>query len=288
MTFKILSDFDGVWTDQTIEAESITLFMAAELARLADRPSNRVLADVRQFAEVARSAPELHGWNPGGRLTAYVDEDPFCTPNSVALAMERDGGEVASRYVDAMRAAGFADGCAFADHCFFGGSAAYKQAHPPAMVPGSRDALRELQRAGAEVVVVSNSSAEKLLAWFNSTGVDAREDSGGELRVVGSAGKWVLGDSDEGLTVGGRLVRTDRPKYRHVLEAEVADLVIGDVFSLDLALPSAMHAEGNPGGTAHRVLRRHDHSPDWIVDTLADGHLTAVVDGVEDLLPLIS
>jgi FMN phosphatase YigB (HAD superfamily) len=288
MTFKILSDFDGVWTDQTIEAESITLFMAAELARLANRPSNRVLADVRSFAATAAADPGRHGWNPGGRITAYVDEDPFCVPNSATLAMERDGGEVAQGYVDAMRAAGFADGCAFADHCFFSASAAYKQAHPPAMVPGARDALVDLKRTGAEVVVVSNSSAEKLLSWFRSTGVDAREEAGGELRVVGAAGKWVLGESDEGLTVGGRLVRTDRPKYRRVLEAEVADLVIGDVFSLDLALPSALHAAGASGGIAQRVLRRHDHSPSWVVDTLADGHLTAVVDGVEDLLPLIS
>ena len=82
-------------------------------------------------------------------------------------------------------AAGFADLTAFADDCFHRGMAAFRRDHPAAIVPHAGDVVDRLHAAGIEIVVVSNSPAEKIAAWFAAVGVDAGPDPGHDLRVIG-------------------------------------------------------------------------------------------------------
>lgn len=76
-------------------------------------------------------------------------------------------------------------------------------------------------------------------------------------------------------------------RYRAAIEEEDPDLVIGDVFSLDLALPHVMRREGNPAAPSKLILRRHPHTPRWVLDTRAGGAIDVVVDDVAELLGLV-
>jgi phosphoglycolate phosphatase-like HAD superfamily hydrolase len=284
---KILSDFDGVWTDQALEAEQVKLFLAAEAARLAGVSADAALEHFREYEMQVRSSPERYGWAPDGRITAYVDEDPFCVPNSIAVYVEEGAEEHTRAYREAILDGGYANLTAFADHCFHTAASEYRQQHPPGLVAGAAEVLHELHGLGAEVLVVSNSPAEKIIGWFTAVGADAGTSREHDLRVRGQAGKQTLGPTDEAIEVAGRRIFVDRPRYAEVIEEEDPDLIIGDVFSLDLALPHVLRSRGNPKAPRTLVLRRHDHTPAWIVETRAEGAIDKVVESVHDLIELV-
>jgi len=283
MALKILSDFDGVWTDQAFEAENVKLYLIAEAARLARIGADQAHEHFARFERSVKAAPERYGWAPDGRITAYVDEDPFCEANAIAMWIEEARDADTARYRDAVLAGGFASLTSFADDCFMTATSAFRTQHPPALVPGAKEMLESLLALGAEVVVVSNSSSEKIVGWFQQIGVDARTTPGGALRVRGAAQKMTLGATDASISLAGRKIHVDRPKYLRVIEEESPDLVIGDVFSLDLALPHVLRSEGRAFAPRELVLRRHPHTPQWVLNGRADGAIDHVVDSVGDL-----
>ncbi|MEM7307199.1 MAG: HAD family hydrolase [Planctomycetota bacterium] len=289
MAIRILSDFDGVWTDQATEAEHVKAYQHREAARLAGVDADEARRDFAEYRGRVLEEPHRFGWTPDGRITAYADEDPFCEPNSIAGWIESvaDSDERAGRYRDAILAEGFANLTAFADHCFLTATGTFREEHPPALVDGAGEVFQALHDAGAEVVVCSNSGSEKVVGWLRHAGVDAGEDEGHLVRVHGNAGKWALGASDRAIAVGGRTIFVDRPKYHTVFEEERPDVVIGDVFSLDLALPHVLRGEGAPFAPRLLALRRHPHTPGWIAATRADGAIDLLVDRVAELVPTV-
>lgn len=289
MTIKILSDFDGVWTDQALEAENVKIYMAAEASRFAGVSGDDAREHFQRFEARVQADPANYGWAPDGRITAYVDEDPFCVANSVAMYLERAGDdEQALAYRRAILAAGEKDMTSFADRCFLTSTADYREQHPPALVPHAKEALEALHDAGAEIVVVSNSSSEKIIGWFQRAGVDAGVGHDAYLRVRGQAGKQVLGVGGETIEVAGRTICVDRPKYLAVIEDENPDLVIGDVFSLDLALPHVLRERKHPRAPSELVLRRHSHTPAWIHETRAEGAIDTIVDDIIELVDVVA
>lgn len=287
---KILSDFDGVWTDQQIEAEYVERFAIDALADVTGASRASVAADWAAFVAEVLAAPGEHGWAPDGRISAYVDEDPLCQGSAVCRLLASSDAPRAVRYREALAAAGQADLGAFSERCFHGGTAAFRRDHPPCIVPEARDQLQALVDAGAEIVVVSNSASEKLIAFFAAAGIHAvADDSGerGELRVRGGAGKWFLGPTNATIAVGGRSIFVDRPRYRAVLEDERPDIVIGDVFSLDLALPHVLRQAGSAGAPSRLVLRRHAHTPAWIAGDRAGGAIDGMVARPGDLADIV-
>ncbi|MBC8073659.1 MAG: hypothetical protein IAG13_35380, partial [Deltaproteobacteria bacterium] len=231
--------------------------------------------------------PTRHGWAPDGRITAYVDEDPLVECSAVARMLADSREPEAMRWRDAVLAGGFADMHEFGEHCFVGGTTRFLLEHPPCIVPEARAMLASLRAHGADIVVVSNSATEKLVKFFAAAGIAAGEHEHAELRVRGSARKWQLGAGDASITVGGRDVFVDRPRYREVLADERPDLVIGDVFSLDLALPSVMRREQHAGAPRALVLRRHPHTPAWVTADLGGGTIDLVVAQVGELVALV-
>jgi phosphoglycolate phosphatase-like HAD superfamily hydrolase len=286
MRVKILSDFDGVWTDQAAEAEHARRVLVREAARAARVPMDEAEAHFAELLREVRARPGEHGWAPDGRITAYVDEDPLLVSSALAHRIERGAGE-AARYRAAICAGPDGGTARFAERCFREAMGSFREEHSPALLPDAAELLEALHAAGAEVVVVSNSSAEKIVGWFREAGVDAGEEPGRRLRVRGSAAKWRLGPSDERIEVGGREVFVDRPSYRDVLERERADLIVGDVFSLDLALPHVLRSARGAGGP-RLVLRRHAHTPAWVLAGEALGAIDACVGDLAELVPMVA
>lgn len=283
--FKILSDFDGVWTEADLEAAALHDELASACATLLgiDRPSAE--ADLTAFRRDVRAEPHAFGWAPDGRISAFADEDPLCEIAGLCSLVAVASHGVASRYRNAIEAR-WPSVQVFAEHSFFTAMTRFRAEHPPTIAADARAQLDAVFACGAEVVVVSNSEPQKLEAWFRAAGIDAGEGKEHELRIRGSAGKQVLG-GDLAIEVAGRRVLVDRPRYRQAIEQERPALIIGDVFSLDLALPHAMRTHGHPAAPRTLALRRHRHTPPWILDSCAAGAIDHVVDRFGDLAAVI-
>ncbi|MEM9459275.1 MAG: hypothetical protein AAGF11_34165 [Myxococcota bacterium] len=283
--FKILSDFDGVWTQTELEARALHQQLVEACAMLLGRDQPAVRADLGAFLREIHAQPDAFGWAPDGRLSAFADEDPICEVAGLCHLLAVAPTGLARRYREAIEAR-WTSLWEFGEHNFQIAMARFRAEHPPTIAADARDQLHEVTAAGAEVVVLSNSEPDKLIAWFHAAGIDAGPTADHELRIRGSAGKQVLG-GDATLEIRGRRIHVDRPRYREALEQERPSLVIGDIFSLDLALPHAMRKDRHPAAPQTLALRRHRHTPAWILEDRAAGAIDHVVDRFGDLAPLV-
>jgi hypothetical protein len=63
--------------------------------------------------------------------------------------------------------------------------------------------------------------------------------------------------------------------------------VVGDVFSLDLALPEALRREGRPDAPRGLILRRHIHTPAWVLDAARGGPIDRLIEHPAELAALL-
>ncbi len=269
---KLLSDFDGVLTDLTDEARRVRELFDAELA--AARPgAARETAEIVAAAERASDAePHLHGWNWGGRVTAFVNEDHFIRVNGIAARLDADAdrglaGPAALR--QALQIGGLKQFREVAQSAYLAMTleTAAGKIHP--LDPAVPAVLGELMARGIEIVIVSNSGTDRIVQILRGAGLSpiAHGSGTGPLRVRGDAKKFVLGDDPtrrRSFRAGSYEVQVDRPHYETILREERPDFVLGDVFSLDLALPIQLRRSGDPAFTAlHALLRRRPYTPAW-------------------------
>ncbi|MCH9688536.1 MAG: hypothetical protein K0V04_44305 [Deltaproteobacteria bacterium] len=283
--FKIVSDFDGVWTEQDGEAQVLHEHLVDRCAALVGKPRTVTAADLDALGAEVRADPSAYGWAPDGRISAFSDEDPLCAVAGLCQLVARAQSGQAHRYRVAIEER-WPSVQAFAEEGFVTAMRRFRAEHPPSIAPDAREQLHAVTEAGAEVVVVSNSEPSKLVAWFSAVGIDAGEGPGHTLRIRGSAGKQFLG-GDLAIDVRGRRIHVDRPRYREAIEQERPSLVIGDIFSLDLALPHVMREDGHPAAPRALALRRNRHTPAWILEDRAAGAIDHVVDRFGDLATVV-
>lgn len=281
---KILSDFDGVWTDPTHEAVAVVEGLADELARATGFARERVLDELDHCRRSALAAAELHGWRPSDRLTAYCDEDAFLEVSGIASYLEAGTCDVARAYRERLAAAEGPSFMQLADQVFRRLGA---RAGVGVLLPEGPAVLAELEELGVEMVVVSNSDTEKLVRLFGDAGIDAGEDEGHRVRVRGGARKWSLGEEHMPLEFAGRVVDVNRPHYRAIIEEIDPDLIVGDVFSLDLALPLHMRACAEPCAPTTLVHRPPAAPTAWVADHLTAGRVDAVAPTLADLVHVV-
>ena len=263
---KILSDFDGVWTDQEGEArfinESFTLEVASDLGLSAEDARS----EFDGFLRAAHAAPDRHGWWPRGFLTAFVDEDELLATGAVCRYLD-DGGDApgAERWRVGIRRAGYGSAHEYGSEKFGPAMRTYLRDHGHGLVEGARGLCRRLRDARVELVIVSNSPTSKLRKLFNDAGIEESEG----LRLVGDARKWWIENDEPRAEFSGRSVHLDRPHYRQILTREQPDLVIGDVASQELAMPAAMRREGALQPSTQLVLRQSPNSAAWAVGQIA-------------------
>lgn len=269
---KILSDFDGVFTTPEGEAASCAAYLD-EL--LGDRA---LLAALR--AEVS-SAPERHGWmvSDSGRtvISAYADEDPYIYNNGVVAALyERGPAAVLTR----LRDSGFVKYSDLSIHCFEEGTRRYRAAHASHAEEAALARVAQWLSAGHEVVIVSNSSTDRIEAILRGGGFEPGQRG---LRVRGNALKFRLGDQPTALpaqaSFGARPIALRRPSFWKILSEELPNAFIGDVLSLDLALPAAARRTDPRFAGLRLFLRRRGYTPAWVLDACRD----AAIDVVEAL-----
>ena len=295
---KLLSDFDGVWTypDEEGVANGAALDAALE-GMLGEVDRAAIRAWVARARAALAAEPSRWGWSTSGRISAYSDEDPFTVHGAllqyldVARAKDPLAARLAAAVEEREGSLGALGGRAHAD-----GVRAVESRRGPAITANAARAGRELLARGVDVVVVSNSGTEKLKRWFDHAGLPNRvhpDRADGALRLRGSAKKFILApEGADVFDVGGLSVDVARPHYEAVLREERPDAVVGDVYSLDIALPLALKRR-DPGWRNVRLFwLLQPYTPARVrraLATLPDGELEAVEGGLsgvaERLMP---
>lgn len=228
---KIVSDFDGVFTNPIGEADAIFrdfVQVSGSHHGLSDLEIQSVLNQIRR-------APWDYGWEHSGRLSAFANEDPFI--ELIALSSHLGLRDVANA-------------------CFH-----HVKKSSLALEPSAVAAAQRAIDQGHEIVIVSNSSSDRIERILESTGLVLPRG----IRVRGDAQKYVTTPSSPTLTIDRYAIPLDRPIYREVLLSEKPDLVVGDVFSLDLSLPAALRAQGLLPHVQIALVER-PYSPAWSQD----------------------
>lgn len=290
---RVLVDFDGVWTSVDGQAHAVDAARGRRLAELSGLPGGVVAQCEASVAEAIAADPLGHGWRLDGRITAYADEDPFLRHNALCtgigiLAERGHGACLALR--QALAAGGHTDLGALGSAIFMEASHAYLDDHGHDLLPSAPGVLTSLL-AIADVVFCTNFTSDAVArSWtplgFSFAGAQATPG----LTLRGEARKQTL-TADPARTVlfGDRPVPVDRSFYRAAIEAEQPDIVVGDVFSLDLALPLTMTADGHPTCRPLCLLARTRFTPPWSLDLARDGRLPGLrlLESLADLVPLV-
>lgn len=279
---RILSDFDGVWTDQAGEARAIQSAFAREAAPHVGRSEEETFTEFRAFYRATLEEPSKNGWWPRQFLTAFVDEDELLATGAVSHWLDRGEGnsetlgDAPDRWRQGIRGGGFDSVEALANQSFGPAMKAYLESGAHGLVPEAREVLDELRRQGRDLTVVSNSPTAKLAAMFAGIGVG--ETNG--LRFIGDARKWWIESPEPTAMVAGRAVHVDRPLYRKVLLDVKPDLVIGDVASLDLAMGSALRKEGALAQDLRLLLRHPGEASAWAREQTSHAPAERLVDEI--------
>jgi hypothetical protein len=292
---KLLSDFDGVWTHPIAEGEAQGRYLEATLLDWAPPADRRAWESWLASARSAVAAqPRRYGWAPGGkRVSAFGDEDPFVLHSALLHYLQvsaESGDATAGAMQRAILAHGHKDLDAFGGHTHATGVARVVADRGPSILPAAAAAGREMVEHGIEVVVVSNSTTDKLKAWFGQARVPFTVDperSPGHVRLRGGGAKFILDpERAELLRIGSLEIDVTRPSYRTILEAERPDAVVGDVLSLDLALPLSLKRSRPEWRDVRLFWLLLDYTPRWIVDEVrgaAGGEIEAVEGGLAEV-----
>ncbi len=268
---KVLSDFDGVLTDLAEEAARTRALFQQALQRLPTFPKNE-LAPLLDFAaaEMIR-LPHQHGWRVNGRVSAFSNEDGFIWVNGLGACLDQlaDSKQIAYvRLRNALQKTDVTNFCELAKNSYYQMVKETTAGVRKPLDPIVPQVFGHLLKAGHDIVVVSNSGTDRIVALFRSAGLACTsfpERRTGTVCVRGNAGKFLLGTQSDGFAVQSYFVETDRPQYAKILSEEMPDIVIGDVFSLDLALPVTMAARGvlkKP----RVLLRVRPYTPKWSLE----------------------
>lgn len=273
---KLVSDFDGVWTfpedESRAQGEALD---AALIDALPTGERDAAAAWIRDGRSAATAEPTRYGWAPGGRLSCFGDEDPFAFHSGFLHylgARAGDGDPMAVRLRDAIVAEhGSID--RFGGWSHAEGVRRVAETRGPGVLPAAARAGRALLDGGIEVVVVSNSGTDKLAKWFDHAGVPHTvhpERKPGALRLRGSGRKFILdGERAEPIEIGQAWIETARPHYEEALRDEKPDAVVGDVFSLDLALPLALKRREKPFANMRLFWLIQPYTPPWLREAVA-------------------
>lgn len=266
-------------------------FLTEEFSRFGGGNLDRARSLYARFRAAVMAQPDRHGWRIEGRLTSYVDEDVFAVPTSVGQWVDAEPDADAARLKAAILGE-YPSVAVFLDHCYHSTCARFRTEVPHDLAPGAERVLSWLLRERVQVVFASNAPLEKVQGWFACHGlevVDARDTEPGSapLRAYGRAGKQWLGPEPAALEFGGRKVEADRPQYRAILERERADMVIGDVLSLDLATPLTMRRAGHPAAPRLLALMHLRHTPGWALSSVEKGGVDQLVSHVTEVPRLL-
>lgn len=251
---RIVSDFDGVWTDPQQEAVDYSAAFAEKFSQRIGIPLVELSGFMQSASEAINKSPGTFGWEYKGMIIAPATADPYVFNDTVAKETLKELGyhKDTDKLIDGLFQA-----------CY--------NLSKPVFREGAREYLEALHNL-SNLTIVTNSDTKKVeKKLFELFGT---EDHG--FRVIGNAKKYVVNNRgnwniERTTWLSGlpRPVFLRRSEYNQVLSRQgKIDKVLGDIYELDLALPEAKgiytilvatpttppwevnHYQGHPNGSA--------------------------------------
>lgn len=272
---KIITDFDGTLTNIQYEYE-------VQYAALADKLLDLCEGDIEIRDKILQSASdycaeryESFGWTSQSRITAFGDEDLFTKLLAQMQCLDRFVQEN-HPVVYPLRKQVLADpqnpitfeSLSRNAHDLMNQVPLTESSCPE---PEAVNALNLLLAQDLEIVVVSNSPAARIIAKLEKVGlkpVDHEDNPSAQFRVRGLAQKFILGEEPQYQVFGSRMIDVNRPSYERIILEERPSTIVGDVFSLDLALPLHLSKTEPLFDELQIYLRTRDYTPPWAISSI--------------------
>lgn len=275
---KLISDFDGIWTNQNIEAEYVWKYILSSLSELTGLDKENIQDILSKCKSEMDKETYKYGWFNNGSIAAYYQEDPFGDNNAIFDFINKYTGrdpdipmikESVLRKFDSL-----AD---YSQDCFMVSTKKFKDEGLLNPVITMKDIVEDLNNSGVEIIVASNSKTEKIKYLFGKADVNVSDETSSERNGVharGDAMKFVIDkeftDLPEYLEVNENYkVPIRRSSYYKILSEEKPDFVIGDVFSLDIALPLYLRMNDSSFQNLKVIQKVQPYTPDWIKNFLS-------------------
>lgn len=299
---KLISDFDGIWTNQAKEADYVWNFILEYLSELTSESKNYVSDTLTLCRKEMNKSPELYGWYNNNSVACFYNEDPFGDNNAIFDYINKTGLSADNDYLKSIKLIrdsilkkykSLAD---FSQDCFYLATTKFKEEGKLQPVSDASEVVNKLNSSGTEIIIVSNSKTKKIEHVFEKAGIIASPEHGSAVRVRGDAMKFVLDQSfteiPESLRINDKIsVPLRRKSYYEILKEENPGLVIGDVFSLDLSLPLYLRLNNKEFSNLKVVQRVQTYTPDWVKNFLGRENLKGIafmVNSVSELPDIIS
>ena len=303
-SMKLISDFDGIWTNQDIEAKYVWNYILDSVSDL----TGMMKTDADKFFSKCKTEmdkrPYEYGWILNGKVSAYYKEDPFGDNNAIFDFINREisaDDEFKNSLTTVKNSilkkhSSLAD---FSQVCFMNSTKQFKVEGKLNPIETTKYIVDKLNSDGVEIIVASNSKTEKIKYLFSKAGIDVTDETASQRNGVharGDARKFVI-DNDynelpEYLTVTEKFkVALRRSSYHKILSEEKPDFVIGDVFSLDIALPLYLRLNDKSFENLKVIQRVQPYTPDWVKDFLKKDEFKKIafmVNSVDEAPELIS
>jgi phosphoglycolate phosphatase-like HAD superfamily hydrolase len=305
---KLLSDFDGIWTDQDAEAVYVRQYIVKKLSQLSRFPEKEIEEILQECKNDMDKSPQYYGWINNGHFACYYQEDPFGDNNAVFEYIDKSASKASySNYKQKLAQIKEAilkktkntTLAEFSNECFKKSTTQFKMEGKLRPAPNAGAVVKELNKKGVEIVVASNSKTEKIEHLFRKAGHTVTNEKAiirGRLHAIGDAGKFEIDSEFDEIPSKLNVTKKYQPElrrksYMKILVAEKPDYVIGDVFSLDIALPVYLRLKDKRFSRLKVIQKIQKHTPDWVKDYLKSDELKGIafmIESIEELSDLIA
>ena len=299
---KLVSDFDGVWTDQDKEAEFVWDYIVKKISSITKFKPAEVSALLDECRKEMDKSPYEFGWYNNGKITAYYKEDPFGDNNAIFNYIQRAANansfsvfrQKLNDIKTAIASSGFGSPEEFSNKCFSESTKIFKESGKLAPHPNAKTALEQTLKKGVNIVVASNSSTEKIEHLFLKLGKQPTNEKSfkpGPVHARGNSMKFVITPEFTGVPEKMKIttnydIQLRRKNYYDVLVDEMPDYVIGDVFSLDLALPLYLRLNDPQFSKMKIIQRMQAYTPAWVKDFLTREEFKQIAFIINDISEL--
>ncbi|HMT10331.1 MAG TPA: hypothetical protein PKA39_01760, partial [Ignavibacteria bacterium] len=203
---KLISDFDGVWTNQDAEAAYVWNYILNAAAALTGEKPEAMDALLQESKKEMNSAPYEYGWVSNGTISCYYQEDPFGDNNAIFDYIGRAASKTSyshfkqdlARLKEAVETKGKMSLADFSNDCFMKSTSQFKLEGKLKPIESAGEIVKELNSAGVEIIVASNSKTEKIEHLFRKAGQTVTNEKSiirGRLHAIGDARKFVIDTS---------------------------------------------------------------------------------------------
>jgi hypothetical protein len=293
---KLVSDFDGIWTDQDKEAVYVKDFIISRLSEILETSKENAEKIFRSVKEEMNKEPHQHGWKNNNNIACYYQEDPFGDNNAIFEFIDRKFGELKfgndmQEFRRKILDTGFETLEKFSNDCFFASTGKFKEEGMLSYAEKAKETADKLFDMGVDIIVASNSKTTKIEYLFDKMGIKpGREVSNGRgiFRARGNSMKFVLENDFTRLPEYFEInknykVPLRRQYYFCVLLDEMPDYVIGDVFSLDIALPLWLRMNDERFSNLKVIQKVQPHTPEWVQEFLGRKEFEGITFMVKDI-----